>query len=127
MNENVEKFITKFNQAWTQGKLEVIIPLLHNDVIFLAPDFKTEISGKDACLQTIKDYINNAKTKSFKVLNTKIHSWKDNAVVSFDYLIEYEMNDNTHQEAAKEFWTMINQSDTWKIVWRAVVGNQSED
>lgn len=125
MKEDIENFIIDFNQAWTQGKSEDILPLLHQDAIFLAPDLKTEISGKDACLQTIKDYVNNAKTKSFNVTNTKIHIWENTAIVSIDYHVKYEMKNKIHQEASKELWTMSNASGKWQLVWRAMVGNDT--
>jgi ketosteroid isomerase-like protein len=125
MKEKIEKNIANFNKAWTQGKIEDILPLLHKDAIFLAPDLKTEISGRDACLQTIKDYVNNAKTNAFNVANNTIHFWQHTAVVSIEYFIEYEMNNKIYKESGKEFWTMINESGEWQIVWRSMLGNES--
>lgn len=71
MMSEIEFLIEQFNEGWINGEWEVIPPLLHDDVIFIAPDLITEIKGIDNCLQTIKDYVHNAITVKFEVTNRK--------------------------------------------------------
>ena len=124
MNENLENFITQFNSAWTQGNMEDLSTLLHENVIFIAPDLKTEIVGKASCIQTIKEYVENAKTEKFYILNKNIHIWNTTAVISIEYVIEYEMKNKSYKEKGKEFWTLHNQMDKWQMIWRAMVENK---
>lgn len=124
MKEDIENFIENFNDAWTLGKVEQIIPLIHNRVIFLSPDFKTEIKGKENCLQSLKNYINMASTKIFDVVDKKINIWNQTAIVNLDYYVEYEMNNQNYKEKGTEFWTLINENDGWQLIWRALVMNE---
>ena len=98
--------------------------LLHDQVIFVSPDLKTEIRGLNACLQTIKDYSAKAKTKTFEVRNKKIHIWDETVMITLDYYVEYEMKNQSYKENGTEFWTLNKQNGNWKLVWRALVKNE---
>ncbi len=124
MNQEIETLIKRFNDSWTKGKFDSLTYLLDKEIIFVAPDLKTEINGKDNCIQTIRDYSNNAETKLFDVTNRKINIWNETAMVALDYYIEYEMNNQYYKEKGKEFWTLSKQEGEWKLVWRAMVKNE---
>lgn len=121
----IEEFIGLFNEAWTQGHLEKLQKLLNENVIFVSPDLKSEIQGQKACIETIENYVNNAKTILFKVVDIKIHSWNNVAMISLDYYIEYEMSRKNFKETGKEFWTLMKEETRWTLAWRAMVSNQS--
>ncbi|WP_142784692.1 nuclear transport factor 2 family protein [Changchengzhania lutea] len=123
MEEQIELFVDSFNTAWTQGNVKDINLLVDEDVIFVAPDLKTEIIGRKACIQTIRDYTKNAITKVFEIKDKQIHVWDRTATVSIDYYMEYQMNNKLYKENAKEFWTLIQKNNTWLLVWRAMVMN----
>lgn len=124
MNRQIESFIERFNESWTQGNFEEIKMLLDENVVFVTPDLKTEIIGKSGCIRTIEDYANNANTDVFKVTDKRIHTWDSTAMVSIDYYIEYETNNARYKEIGSEFWTLIEHRNSWKLVWRAMVRNE---
>ena len=123
MTDDIEQIVDDFNSGWTAGNFEVIDTILHDEVVFVAPDLKTKLSGKPACLQSIKDYVSSAKTKVFEVKEKDIQIWNQTAVISIDYYIEYEMNDESYRERGLEFWT-LEKADKWQMVWLAMVKNE---
>jgi len=125
MDKSIEHLIEKFNNGWTQGDFESLASLLHENVVFIAPDLITEIIGKEACLQTIKEYVDNADTRHFVVEEQRVHVWQQTANISIKYSIEYLMEGKNYKESGKEFWTMIQEQNQWKLVWRAMVANES--
>ncbi len=86
MDQRIEIIINDFNKGWTQGEFESMTSLIHDKVIFVSPDLKTEIKGLNACLRTIKDYSAKAKTKTFEVRNKKIHIWNETAMITLAHL-----------------------------------------
>ena len=124
MHQEIEKIIEQFNTGWTEGDLTILTPILHEKVVFMAPDLQTEFVGRESCLQTIKDYINQAETKSFEVKDKKIHIWEDTATATIEYTVSYEMNDQFYREEGKEAWTLVNQNGSWLLVWRAMIMNK---
>ncbi len=124
MSDPIKQLIDDFNTGWTAGIFEKIEPILHEKVIFMAPDLKTWVTGKEACLQSIRDYVNNAKTKVFEVRNKEIQIWDQTAMVSIEYYIEYQMNHENYREKGTEFWTLHKEKDSWQMLWRAMVKNE---
>jgi len=124
MYQQINHFINQFNTAWTEGDIDSLDKLLHDKVIFLAPDLVTQISTKADCVQTIRDYVKSAATHVFEITNKTINVWAQTAMVSIDYYIEYEMQNNNYKEKGTEFWTLIEYNDTWKLVWRAIAKNE---
>ncbi len=127
MPDAIPQLMEHFNDGWTRGRIDDITPLLHPDVIFVAPDGETEIAGRDACLQTIKDYVSAAQTRAFEVRRRSIRTWGRTGVVIMDYTIEYTLNGESHKEQGREHWALQQTDGAWQIVWRAMVQNQSGD
>lgn len=123
MNKKIEKFIEQFSQSWMFGDLEKTGDLLSENVVFLAPDLKTEIGGRAKCLQSFAEYLEKAKTKTFEVSNKKIHVWGNTSTVVIDYYVEYELGGQDYKENGTEFWTLQKQKGEWKLVWRALVSS----
>ena len=89
---DIQLFVTSFNVAWINGKINLLNSLLHKKVVFLAPDLKIEFSGRKACLKTIEDYNKMAITETFDVTNINIKFWNNVAVVNLDYHVVYILN-----------------------------------
>ena len=106
------------------GDLEKTGDLLSENVVFLAPDLKTEIKGRANCLQSFREYLEMAKTKSFEIRDEKIHVWDNTATVVLVYDVEYELSGQNHIEKGTEFWTLRNQNGKWELVWRALVSSE---
>lgn len=64
MDQKVNTFINEFNNGWTMAELEKVADLMDDNVVFVAPDLKSEIKGREKCLQTLKDYLNVAQTQN---------------------------------------------------------------
>lgn len=66
MSTQIEHLIDAFNNGWTQGKFDDIKPLLHDNVIFVAPDLKTQINGKIHVFRPSKTIVETQKLKYLK-------------------------------------------------------------
>ena len=124
MNEKILSFIANFNHSWTKGKLDLIPEFLHEKVVFISPDLSTEIVGIEACIKTFEDYLNTAKTNKFRTTDIGINIWNSTAMVVLEYYVEYEIEEQVYKENCTECWTLVNQSEKWKLAWRALVKNE---
>ena len=124
MIDKVHLFIDRFNTAWIEDEIQNLETLLHENVIFIAPDLKTKISGRKACLQSICDYVSKAKTMVFEVKRKEIDIWDHTAIVSITYYIEYSFDTQFFKETGTEFWTLILQNGQWKLIWRVIAQNE---
>lgn len=127
MKKEIEEVIKHFNRGWTKGEFNMLENIMYEDVIFVAPDLKTQILGMENCINTIKEYNVAASTSLFDATNTDIKMWDDMAVVTLSYYIEYTMNNKNYKENGTEFWMLKKFDQRWKIIWRAIVGNEKID
>lgn len=105
--------------------LSPLEPLLDHDVVFVSPDVKNEIEGKTDCIQTFKDYLDQAGTNTFQKINRKIHTWEISVMVALEYGVEYQMSNIVYKEKGKEFWLLGEREGRLRMLWRALVENRS--
>lgn len=125
--QSIEQFISSFNDSWLHGKWEVLRELLHDEVTFVLPDLSTTFTGKETCLDSIREYTEHAKTKSFEVTRSDIRIWGNTATVITDYSVSYEIAGELFSEVGTEIWTLIQVGMKWKIVWRGLIHNEPTD
>ncbi len=124
MNKELEQFVFDFNNAWFNADLKKAESMLHENVVFVAPDLKTSINGKEACLQSLKDYITNSTTHHFEIENLKINTWVDTAVILLEYYVEYEFGNKNYQEIGTENWVLKREEKRYYLVWRAILNTK---
>ena len=124
MKKEIEDFLDDFNSAWSNGDENALRVLMDPDIIFLSPDKKTELRGREECLDTISEYMKNAETKMYTPRGLSVNLWNNNtAVVNMDYYIEYIYKGLHNKETGRELWTLIKKNDEWKLVYRALMEN----
>jgi hypothetical protein len=123
-SNQIKESIDNFNSGWLYGNLKKSETCLHDDVVFVSPDFIQKLSGKENCLKTLEEYISVAKTKRFKIIKEDISVWDNTANAIIEYEIEYEIDAKTYCEKGRELWTLLKNDEYWKIIWRGVLGNE---
>lgn len=123
-SNQIKESIDNFNNGWLYGNLKKSETCLHEEVVFVSPDFKQKLSGKENCLKTLKEYISVAKTRKFEVTKHDISVWENTANAIIEYEIEYEILEKSYHEKGWELWTLLKNDGEWKIVWRGVLGNE---
>lgn len=121
MNQVLSQFVDDFNDAWLQGDYQSLESLLHDDVIFLAPDLKTKVLGRTKCIQSLKDYVNNSSTNVFELRKKDIKVWADTAVILIEYLVEYDFDLDHYKEIGTENWVLKHHHSKWELIWRAII------
>lgn len=115
-------FLESFNASWMKLNVEALKAMLHPEVIFVSGErIDQEIKGRDACLSSIQEFTSQAKTHSFKVLDTQVSIWQQTANLRFDYAVVYEMEEQTFEEGGAELWTLSKKEGKWKLCWRGLL------
>ena len=117
----INKFIHDFNEYWMHARVDEIIPLLHEDVVFTGPDYKTHIRGRSDCIQTLRDFISVGYTHHFEIINNQIHTWQEVSNCIIEYTIDYEIKGKRLKEHGFEQWTIINDNDALKMLGRVLL------
>jgi len=120
MNTKILDVVRKFNDGWINKQFDAIRELMHDDVVFISPNFQSAIHGRQACIDTLQEYTSMASTNAFEVNDEQVYQWNDIATVTFQYLIEYELNAQVFLEKGIEIWQLQSLDNIWMLVCRSL-------
>lgn len=123
--QQIEAFVTAFNEASLYSDIEVIKESLEEEVVFVYGNFTGEIVGKSACLKSIEEYWEMGKTLAFEMQELKYWQWNDVVQLTFNYEVSYEIEETVHQEKGTEVWTVKQVGGGWKLLWRGLIYNEA--
>jgi hypothetical protein len=118
--EQIHQIIKKINQSWLEGHPENLNQYFHDNMIIVSTEFKVMGAGKEVCVKSYADFINQAVVKDYKETDPEIHVWGDTAVAFYNYEIAWEMNGKSFREAGRDFFVLIFENGKWLAVWRIV-------
>jgi uncharacterized protein (TIGR02246 family) len=119
--QTLKQAIHDLNQAWWKEDFDKLASYFHPEVVFTSPDFKAEIKGRDACLQTYKEYTEQAQTHGLDIMDERIQLQGDVAVVSYHYVIDFETAEKRYQESGRDIMVFKKEDNQWLVIWRGMV------
>jgi hypothetical protein len=119
--QEIKQVIASINQSWRQGRPQELEKYFHPDMVIAAPGLKVVARGRDACIQSYRDFIGRATISDYQESDHSIEVWDGTAVVSYRFQISYRMNDREHGEAGHDLFVFIHQKGKWQAVWRTMI------
>ncbi len=114
--------VERFNAAWLRGEPERAVDVFAEDAVMVAPGLTARIEGREAIVQSVVRYVQQATTKSFDVVDAMIDVMGETAVVTYTFDVEYVVGGgDAVRERGQETLVLHELSDGWKIRWRAQV------
>jgi hypothetical protein len=114
------KLIRKINNCWHRGNPLELSDFFDQNVVFNSPDFKRQIIGKDNCIRTYIDFMNNSKVLIYNESNPAVQLFANTAVVTYDFEMKYEQNNNTYHETGTDILIFERRQGLWKVIWRGL-------
>jgi len=129
MNEDAtffELLIREMNDAWMQGFPDRLLQHFDDDMVIVSPDFEHRVDGKEASIQTYRDFCANSKVYSFHQDSVKVDLFEFTAVVSYRFSIEYATGGKHYRDSGRDLFVFSKKHNTWKAVWRSMTVQLSE-
>ncbi len=112
--------VNKINESWLGKQYDEIGTCLADDVVIAPPGSDKRIRGRDAYVQSYRDYDTVAKTDQFLAEEPQIDIVRDTAVVISPFFVTYEMKGTTYQERGRDILILARQGTEWRVVWRTM-------
>jgi hypothetical protein len=119
--KEIRQIITAINQSWLQGHPQRLERYFHPDMVIAAPGLKVVGRGRDACVQSYRDFIGRAVILDYHESDWSIDVWGDTSVASYRYQISYQMNGQEHRDTGHDLFVFIKQKGKWQAVWRTLI------
>lgn len=117
----IRTIIERIDRVTLGGAREDITPVFHPDVVFVSPDFKSHVQGREACLRTYDDFRGNAEIHEYRPDEPDVHVTGSTAVASHPFRMRYAIGGQTSDESGRDLLVFTHDGDRWMVVWRTVV------
>ena len=112
--------VRRINASWLEGHYERLDELLHDRVVVAGPDGTRYGEGKEAVVESYRDFGRRATISEFRESDGKVNVYDTVAVVSYRFDIEYAIDGQSSREAGREVMVLEKHDGRWLAVWRMV-------
>lgn len=124
-NEELKQLMDAINAVWFEQQYDQFVRLFHQDIVFNSPDFSRQIKGREACVQSYRDFMRLATIDFFQAQSPQIDQSETTAVVKVPFEMHYRINEKNLREKGMDIFVCTDFQDRWVAVWRYMVQTES--
>ena len=113
--------LQRINQAWLDGRVDDLAPMVHPEIVMVFPGFAGRIQGREAFLAGFRDFCQSATIHDFREQDHQVDVAGDTAVVSFRFELVYERSGERLRSTGRDLWVFQQQGNAWLAVWRTML------
>jgi uncharacterized protein (TIGR02246 family) len=117
--------VRQINAAWLEGHPERLSEWFHDRVVVIGPDGTRYGEGKDAVVESYRDFVQKATIGEFRESDGKVDLYDTVAVVSYRFDIEYTIEGKSSRENGREVMVLEKQGGRWLAVWRMITAQEA--
>lgn len=118
--EALRSVVRAINDRWRAKDYDRIGDLLAEEAVIAPPGFDQRVRGRNAYVQSYRDYDQAANTSEFWVGDPQIDLAGDVAVVISPFRVVYEIQSVRHREKGFDILVFSRSRGVWKVVWRTM-------
>ena len=116
----IQQVVEKINESWLDKNYDEIGSCVADDVIIAPTGLADRIKGREAYVQSYRDYDTVAKTIQFITEDPQIDIIGNIAAVITPFSVTYELKGNTYHERGKDILILKRKNSEWLVVWRTM-------
>ncbi len=123
--EEIRSLLEKVNQAWLNNQIEELENYFHRDIVIAQPGLRAHARGRQACISSYKEFVSRTITRNFDTSGYIIDVWGKIAVVSYRFVMDYELQGVLHHDSGTDLFVLIREEEKWLVVWRTIIPLQA--
>jgi hypothetical protein len=116
----IRQVIGQINQLWLSKRYDEIGALLSEDAVIAPPGLEIRIRGREAYVQSYREYDQTATTHEFIPEEPKIDIIGDVAVAVCPFIVVYELQGKTYREKGHDMLVFSRSAGQWQVAWRTM-------
>jgi len=120
--QEIQLLLRKINDAWLKGRPEDIPHALsacfHPDICIKGPGFQQLAKGRDACVQSYQEFLQQAAIKACTLSDPEVDVYGDTAVATFKWDMTYVLNGQEYRESGHDLFVLSRLDGQWLASWR---------
>lgn len=121
--DRIAALVADINRAWVEGHPGDLRTYFHENMIIAGPDATKMGEGREACVRSYTDFIDNAHIASFSPKEPNIDVWGNTALAFYEFEIVYLMHEKKYHETGRDVFAFsrASENDPWLAVWRMLI------
>ena len=119
------------NDAWLGLPAEEIPaaldPCFHDDMVIRGADLTVAGRGKDACIQSYLDFVQQAVIRECTLEDPEIDLAGDSAAAVYNWEMTYELEAQEYHEAGADVLMLARTDGRWLVTWRLMLPSVGQD
>jgi hypothetical protein len=119
--EEIRGLLENINQAWLHNRTDELEKFLHRDIVIAQPGLKAQARGRQACINSYKEFVSHSVIRRFETSGYVIDVWGRTAVASYRFVMEYEIQGAPHHDGGTDLFVLVREGGKWLVVWRTII------
>jgi len=116
----IKGIIRAINERWRQKDYEGIGEFLTDDVVVAPPQSDERILGRDAYVQSYRDYDQSVETLKYQSGDPNVDLVGNTAIAVCPFEVIYKLRGKKYHEKGKNMLVFSLSRGRWTIVWRTM-------
>jgi uncharacterized protein (TIGR02246 family) len=129
--DDIRQLIRNMNDAWLAGPVEDIParldPFFHDDMVIRGADLQVAGRGKDACIQSYVDFVQEAVIRECTLDEAEVDLAGDTAAAVYSWEMTYELDGQEYSEAGADVLMLTRVDGRWLVTWRTMLPSVGQD
>ena len=118
--DEVARIVKKINQAWRNLRFDELGDYFHERMVIVPPEFAGRAEGRETCVQSYRDFVQQAKVLASSESQPAIDLSGDTAVAVCPFDITYELNGQQYTESGRDLFVFARTDGRWQAIWRTL-------
>jgi hypothetical protein len=119
--QDIASIVENINAAWLERRFADLPQYFHPDVVLAQPGRAKRTVGREAVIDSYRQFMAEATIHSFTPGEVHIDSAADSAVTTMPWKMDYTVEGERHQERGWDLLVFGKRDGRWVVVWRTVV------
>jgi ketosteroid isomerase-like protein len=116
----LSKMITRIDEAWREKRFDGLADCFHPDAVITGPGFVELAKGREACVESYREFAANAEILTFGESGHQLRVWDTTAVYTFGWKMSFDRGQGPVAEKGTDQMVFERSAGEWRMVWRNV-------
>jgi len=123
----VRQVVDQINDHWLNKRYAGIGELIAEHAIIAPPESAERIRGREAYVQSYRDYDRAATTVEFSPGRPEVDIIGDVAIAVCPFFVVFELAGRVHREQGTDLLVLSRSTDRWRVVWRTMISKPAAE
>jgi uncharacterized protein (TIGR02246 family) len=119
VSSEAERLVRELNATWQEGDLDKLAGFFHESVVLLPPDSGEPIVGRDAVLETYRNFLQSAVLHDFTETTLTSFDFPGTVIVHMGFAVDFSVGEQRMRDSGLEVYAVDTSETELQVIWRS--------